>query len=201
MRARYFSEFVKCLDAIQTTVRNGRSISFSDGMRRCRVSLQRAIEGHGIVHLMGNGGSAAIVKHTQNDFVKSVGVRALVHQDEPLLTACANDLGYGQSYAKPMELWLSWADLVFLVSSSGKSANILNVARLAKRRNIPLVTLSGFAPKNPLRALGDLNFYVPSMSYGYVELTHDAILHYLTDTAREDATEHISIGPRKRRHA
>ena len=44
-----------------------------------------------------------------------------------------------------------------------------------------LVTLSGMDGKNPLRAAGDLNFYVPATSYGYAETCHSSILHHWMD--------------------
>ena len=43
------------------------------------------------------------------------------------------------------------------------------------------MTLSGFAPDNPLRAMGDVNLYVPASQYGFVEVTHLALLHAVLD--------------------
>jgi D-sedoheptulose 7-phosphate isomerase len=58
---------------------------------------------------------------------------------------------------------------------------MLQAVKRAKDLSAVVVTCSGFTPDNPLRQLGDLNFYVPSMDYGHVELTHAALLHCLTD--------------------
>jgi len=139
------------------------------------------LKGAHVVHLMGNGGSAAIVSHAQNDLVKVGKVRALVHQDIPLLTAYANDHGYDQALLRPLGVWLQPDDVVIAVSSSGMSPNLVQASKAALRIGARLITLSGFLPKNHLRQLGHVNFYVPSEKYGYVELTHAALLHYLTD--------------------
>ena len=48
-----------------------------------------------------------------------------------------------------------------------------------------MITLSGFRPDNPLRALGDHNFYVASTSYGYVEIAHQALCHAFFDTLKQ----------------
>ncbi len=136
---------------------------------------------HGTVHLIGNGGSASVVAHAQNDLVKACGIRAMVHQDVPLMTAYGNDHGYGQAYADALAVWLRSGDVLIAVSSSGASTNILNAVMKAKSAGAMVVTCSGFKPDNPLRQLGDLNFYVPSHDYGQVELTHAALLHCLTD--------------------
>ena len=133
------------------------------------------------VHLIGNGGSASIAAHAQNDLVKGCGVKALIYQDVPLLTALENDDGYHQGYAAPLALWIEPDDVLIAISSSGASGNILQAVRVAKAAGATIVTCSGFNQDNPLRQLGDLNFYVPSFTYGYVELTHAALLHCLTD--------------------
>lgn len=134
-----------------------------------------------VVHLIGNGGSAAVVAHAQNDLVKACSIRALVYQDVPLLTAYANDRGYPKGYSDALSIWLDAGDVVIAVSSSGASPNILNAVKVAKDNGLTVVTCSGFRPDNPLRSLGVLNFYVPSSDYGQVELTHAALLHCLTD--------------------
>jgi len=50
-----------------------------------------------------------------------------------------------------------------------------------------VVTLSAMKCGNPLRRLGDLNFYVPAESYGLAETSHNTILHYWIDLMTGDA--------------
>jgi len=135
------------------------------------------------VMLIGNGGSAAIVSHMHNDLCMSVGVRAVVFHELPLLTALTNDHGYECVFARPLELWADPGDVLFAFSSGGRSTNILGAVRAALARDCQVITLSGFKPDNPLRGMGLLNFYVPSQSYGYVETAHSALAHFLTDSA------------------
>lgn len=143
--------------------------------------LALARQRQAMVHLVGNGGSAAIVSHAQNDLVKACQVRAMVYQDVPLLTAFANDHGYHKGYSDALSIWLEDDDVLIAVSSSGASPNILNAARIAKSTGAFVITCTGFSPDNALRQIGHLNFYVPSSDYGQVELTHAALLHCLTD--------------------
>jgi D-sedoheptulose 7-phosphate isomerase len=72
-------------------------------------------------------------------------------------------------------------DLLVAMSSSGRSPNILEAVRAARERSMTVMTLSGFGADNPLRHEGDLNFYVPSREYGFVELSHNAIIHLFLD--------------------
>ena len=53
---------------------------------------------------------------------------------------------------------------------------------MARKKGCIIITLSGFQPDNPLRTMGDINFYVPDRAYGIVESGHAVICHYILDT-------------------
>lgn len=129
------------------------------------------------IFLIGNGGSAAIASHIATDFTKNGGLTALAFNDTSLLTCYANDFGYEEVFSKAIHFHCIPDDCLIAISSSGKSENILNGVDQAREMGMEVITLSGFKPDNPLRFLGDVNFYVPSDSYGHVEITHLAILH------------------------
>ena len=95
----------------------------------------------------------------------------------------ANDNGFETVFEWPIDFWVERDDLVLTVSSSGQSENILRGVRKSVERGCHVITLSGFSPDNPLRKLGDLNFYVQSDVYGYVELAHATLTHFMTDQA------------------
>ncbi|MGJ0510217.1 MAG: SIS domain-containing protein [Methylocystis sp.] len=145
--------------------------------------LLAAVRGAHHVWLIGNGGSASIASHAAVDLL-TAGERASVLTDPALTTCVANDFGYDQVYAYPLQRLMERWDLLIAISSSGQSPNILNGAKAAKAVGATVVTLSGFKPDNPLRALGDVNLWVDSTDYGVVELEHAAILHRLTDKLR-----------------
>ncbi len=177
----YLDTLADCTESVVASGTASASITMNDAMARCVRDIRKCHDLGGAVHLVGNGGSAAIVAHVQNDLMKAAGIRALVHQDVPLLTAYANDDGYPQCVAGPLTTWIGKQDMLIAVSSSGMSDNILAAVELARERGAKVVTCSGFEPTNTLRRLGYVNFYVPSGQYGLVELTHAALLHYLTD--------------------
>ena len=82
-----------------------------------------------------------------------------------------------QSSTVPMARFAKEGDLVLAISSSGKSPNILNGVTAAKKAGCRVITFSGFLANNPLRSMGDLNFYVPSRAYGLVEVSHLLLIH------------------------
>ena len=72
-------------------------------------------------------------------------------------------------------------DILILISSSGSSANVVNAAKRAKELNIGVITFSGFKNNNPLRNLGDINFWVDSKAYNIIEMTHHIWLLSIVD--------------------
>jgi D-sedoheptulose 7-phosphate isomerase len=109
-------------------------------------------------------------------------MRAVSFNDGALLTCVGNDFGYAHVFEKPIEMFADSGDVLIAISSSGRSENILRAAAAGARTGCRVITLSGFGADNPLRRLGELNFYLPSDSYGYVEITHLAICHCILDT-------------------
>ena len=133
------------------------------------------------VIIFGNGGSAAIASHAVVDLNKAASVKALCFTDPSVLTCYANDFGYENAYAKALERHGESNDLVIVISSSGQSENMIRVAKMAKQLSCSLVTFSGFEPDNPLRSLGDVNFYCRSSKYNMVENTHQVWLLAIID--------------------
>lgn len=133
------------------------------------------------IYFIGNGGSAAIASHMAADWSKNGKFRALCFNDPALLTCLANDLGHENGFAVAVDRFCHGQDLLFAISSSGQSNNILNAVKVANLRGMSVVTLSGFNPDNPLRKLGEANFYIPSSEYGIVEIGHLAICHAILD--------------------
>lgn len=181
------SSYFKCLGdlllSMQVTDGKGIVLPLDEGASKAFEMVLSVQSNSGKVMVIGNGGSAAIASHMQNDLCKAAGMRAMVFDQTPLLTALSNDDGYGCVYERPVELWAEAGDLLVAISSSGKSENILRAVQAAAVRGCQIITLSGFSADNPLRRLGDVNFYVPSPIYGYVESAHSALTHFLTDCA------------------
>lgn len=153
-------------------------VDVHDSSERIRVELDK-----GTIFFIGNGGSAAIASHMAIDYTKNGGYKAMAFNDASALTCLSNDLSYADVFSYQVDKWAHSGDIVFLISSSGESQNIINAARKAREKNCLVVTLSAFKPDNHLRNMGAINFYVPTMEYGFAEITHLAILHSILDLA------------------
>jgi D-sedoheptulose 7-phosphate isomerase len=140
------------------------------------------------VIIAGNGGSAAMASHVAVDFTKAASIRAINFNEADLITCFANDYGYENWVGKALEAYADKGDLLILISSSGKSQNMLNAAEKGNEMGLSVITVSGFLTNNPLRKLGDLNLWVDSTKYNIVEMTHHvwlvAIIDYLFETKK-----------------
>lgn len=178
----YLAALGRALVAVEVTDGGGRRLSLDEGLERA-VAILTAQTALGLkVMFIGNGASAAIGSHQALDYWKNGGMRAVTFNDLALLTAISNDFSYPEVFEKPIEMFADAGDVLMAISSSGRSENILRGADAGKRRGCRVITFSGLRPDNPLRPRGELNFYVPSMSYGHVEVTHLALSHTLVDT-------------------
>ena len=188
----YFETLHRVGDAATASDRAGASMPLQAAVDWAMETARGAHAAGNKLMFVGNGGSAAIASHMAIDYSKNGGMRSLAFNDGASLTCLGNDLGYDQVFAKQVELHARSGDLLIAISSSGRSANILNAVSAARDRACRVLTLSGFTPDNPLRSLGDVNLYVPSGEYGFVELTHLALCHCVLDLAcgwRPDAAD------------
>ena len=143
--------------------------------------LRETSDTGGKVIFGGNGGSSAMASHVAVDLTKNAGIRAINFNESDLITCFANDYGYEEWIKKSIEFYADPDDMVVLMSSSGTSQNVINAGKIAKERGMKLITFSGFQADNPLRALGDLNFWVDNKEYNIVEMTHHVWLLAMID--------------------
>jgi len=134
------------------------------------------------VLIFGNGGSAAISSHFSVDLTKNAGVRCVNCNEPDLITCFANDYGYERWVEKAVDFYGDEGDLLIVISSSGSSKNMLNGVKAARNGNFnAVVTFTGFAEENPLRQLGNINLWVDSKAYNFIENIHQVWLLAIVD--------------------
>lgn len=177
----YFQGLSSILEKIEVCDDKGRALSFDCAISKITdLIVSQAKKGNKVI-LIGNGGSASIASHLSIDFLKNAKIAAIAFNDPCFLTCISNDLGYEYVFEKPIDMLSKKNDILFAISSSGRSNNILKGVLKAKKKGCFIITLSGFDKNNPLRKLGNINFYVPSFSYGQVEISHLSICHCIVD--------------------
>jgi D-sedoheptulose 7-phosphate isomerase len=137
------------------------------------------------VFFAGNGGSAAHAQHVATEYVvryqprerRAVPALAL-STDSSLLTAAANDLGFERIFARQVEAHGRPGDLLVLISTSGRSANLIRAAETAKAAGLRTVALLA-AGGGALAKLVDVAVVVPSEDTAHAQEIQLAIDHYV----------------------
>ena len=152
-------------------------------MRERLIDLKKS---NGKVIIFGNGGSAAVANHFSIDLTKVAGIRCVNFNESSLITCFSNDFGYENWVKKSLEFYADKKDIVILISSSRKSKNMIKACKFAKKINLNLiVTFTGFKKNNVLKKIGDINFWVNSNRYNFIENIHQYLLLSLVDSFKK----------------
>jgi len=147
------------------------------------------------VFVFGNGGSAALASHSACDLGKGTAVngsrrfRVLSLTDNvPLMTAWANDQRYDDIFAEQLRSFAGKDDVVFAISGSGNSPNVLNGLQVAREVGARTIGLAGFQG-GEMKALCDLCVVVPSDNMQVIEDLHVAVTHSIFTLLRHRILE------------
>ena len=135
----------------------------------------------GKILIFGNGGSAAIASHVSVDLTKNAKIRTVNFNESDLITCFSNDYGYARWVEKSVDFYADSKDTLVLISSSGKSQNMINACKAAKRKKIKVISLTGHTKNNPLSKTADLSLWINSKAYNFVENTHQIWLLTVCD--------------------
>src|SRR5215469_9107589 len=140
-----------------------------DGVDRIAETLVKACEDGQMVYLFGNGGSASLASHLACDLGKGTAYcnggkrfRVLALTDNlPTLTAWANDSSYEDVFSEQLRNFVQARDVVFGISGSGNSKNVLNALQVAREAGALTIGITGFHG-GAMKSLCDLCVVVPS---------------------------------------
>ena len=153
--SHFFSQYFETID------QQLKSINSAQLKQVASMVLETHQAGKKII-VVGNGGSASIANHVSVDFVKVAKVKSSTFNNSNFITCFANDYGYENWVKEAIKSYCHKNDLLILISSSGKSPNIVNAAHYCRKANIDLITFSGFNKDNELSKFGKINFHVDS---------------------------------------
>ncbi len=138
----------------------------------------------GKILICGNGGSAADAQHFSAELVgrykkERKGLPALaLTTDSSVLTAISNDYGYDMVFSRQVDALGEKGDMLFLISTSGNSQNLLEAAKTAKEKGIRAIGLLGKGG-GKLVALCDSAIVVPSDNTPRIQEMHGMAIHML----------------------
>ena len=146
--------------------------------------LLKRIDGHGEIHLVGNGGSNANATHMVGDFKKSlalIGCKAKLNslgENLCYLTAVSNDLDFSEAYEILVDTSVFQDDLIVFLSGSGNSMNLVKTALKAKKRGIKTAAILGYIG-GALKNIVDIPIHIPVKDMEMSEDSQLIILHFI----------------------
>ncbi|RJQ51971.1 MAG: SIS domain-containing protein [Actinobacteria bacterium] len=145
-----------------------------------------ALRGGKKLIFLGNGGSAADAQHLACEMVVKFAFErpalpaVALTANSSVLTAASNDLGFEQVFSRQIEALAVEGDVVFAISTSGTSPNVLAAARAARERGCRLVALTGERGEE-LAVHCDVAISVPHGRPARIQEAHITIGHVVCD--------------------
>lgn len=151
--------------------------------------MVRCLLANGKIMACGNGGSAADSQHFAAELLNRFererpGLAAIaLTTDTSTLTSIANDYDYVQVFAKQVRALGQPGDVLLAISTSGRSANVIEAIQAAHEREIDVVALTGRDGGHIGALLGDTDVHVcvPAMRTARIQEVHLLALHCLCD--------------------
>ncbi len=155
-----------------------------DLLERFAAAIVQALESGRRVYLAGNGGSAADAQHIAAELVgrfmrerRALPATALT-TDTSALTAIGNDYGFDAVFRRQVEALVEPGDVLWVLSTSGNSVNVLEAAAEAKRRGAVVLGFTG-STGGRLRPLCDLCLCVEHDASDRVQEIHQLAYHLI----------------------
>jgi D-sedoheptulose 7-phosphate isomerase len=166
-----------------------------DSLNQVTQALWDTYQRDGTIFICGNGGSAATASHFACDMLKLTiqpharRVRAHALTDNiPVITAWANDLSYESVFVEQLINYYRPGDLLFAISGSGNSPNVLRAVEWAKQQNAPTVGITGFNG-GKLATMVCHSIHCDNHIMPQVEDIHSAICHGLAVWMRDQIAQ------------
>lgn len=167
--------------------------SLSEQLINLAETISGIIGSGGKLLICGNGGSAADSSHMATELIvrltskrnrQSLPAIAL-STDASILTACANDYGFDQVFARQVQGLGKFGDALIMISTSGNSPNIIKAAETAREMKLLTVGLLG-GDGGKLAPLCDKKLVVPHMSVQRIQEEQIFLIHLLVELIEGD---------------
>ena len=141
--------------------------------------------------LFGNGGSAADAQHIAAEFIgrfnlerKSLPAIALT-TDSSILTSLSNDYSFETVFERQCESLVSKGDIIFGISTSGNSKNVLNGLKTSKKLGGITIGLLG-NQGGKIKKIVDYPLIVNSKSTPRIQEVHRVVSHLICDLVEKN---------------
>lgn len=153
---------------------------------RAAAAIREAFAAGGKLLAFGNGGSAADAQHLAAELAgrfererRALAAIALT-TDTSVLTSIANDYGFDRVFTRQIEAIGRPGDVAFGITTSGRSANVVNALRAAREQGLRTVALTGRDGGDAGHA-AEMHINVPDASTARVQEAHRTLIHVICE--------------------
>ena len=152
-------------------------------------TIQSVFEKKGRVFICGNGGSMCDAMHFAEEWTgkfrkEREPMPVIALGDQAHLTCVANDFGFESVFSRPVQALGHSGDLLIAISTSGKSENIIQAAKVAKLKDMIVFGLLGKDGGN-LKFNCDQYLIAPGLTSDRIQEIHMLVLHVLIEVVEE----------------
>lgn len=158
----------------------------ADDIQKTALICSETLENGRKILFCGNGGSAADAQHFAAELSgrykreRKALAGIAITTDTSALTAIGNDYGYDFVFSRQVEALANKGDIVFGISTSGNSKNILNAFEKGREIDCKVIGLSG-RNGGAMNEICDINLVIPSNDTPRIQEMHILIIHMICD--------------------
>ncbi len=170
-------------DALDALISNEKTI---EAVVAAAGLMADAVEGDGKVMSCGNGGSLCDAMHFAEEMTGRYRSNrrpyaALAISDASHMACVGNDYGYEEVFSRYVEAHGRKGDVLFAITTSGTSRNIVKAAEVARRKGVKVVALTG-RDETPITELADVSIVTPAGRWAdRVQELHIKCIHILIE--------------------
>ena len=145
-----------------------------------------SLEAGSCIFICGNGGSAADAQHIAGELVgrfrrerKAFAAIAL-STDTSIITAIGNDYSFDNIFERQVEALVGRGDVLWAISTSGNSSNVVLAAKLAKSKGAKILAFTGKAASR-LEKVADVCFCAEADETFHSQQIHQIAYHIICD--------------------
>ena len=182
------TEIIKIFDECIHTIELSKS--FISQIILLKNKIIECLESENKIVIFGNGGSASDAQHFAAELIgrfrierKSLPAIALT-ADTSIITAIGNDYGFDHVFERQCNGLVKKNDMIFAISTSGKSKNVIEGINASKNKGAMIVGLLG-NDGGIIKNLCDISLVVPSKSTPRIQEVHRLIMHAICELVDE----------------
>ena len=183
-----FEEFSK--NYIKTLEDSAKMIDWAT-LEKISEIIENTIKSGNTIFVCGNGGSASIANHFLCDFAKGLNISDRLKPrifslstNIEIITALGNDISFEKIFANQLNVFVKKKDILINFSVSGNSPNVIEAAKLARRRKIKVLSFTGFTKSN-LEKYSDHLICFNVLNYGIAEDFFQILTHYISQFLKQ----------------